>query len=297
MRLISRPVPGPPLLWYAAGMVIDRTIAFIGAGNMASAIIRGLIGTGTMTPGRILASDLDAKRLEHLSATLDIRVAHDNAAAVHEAAVVVLAVKPQTFPQVLPVVSAALDRDSLVISIAAGISTRIIERALPEGSRVVRTMPNTPSLVGAGSTAVTGGRHATDADLELAETLFRSVGLVVRVPEEQIDAVTGLSGSGPAYVFAMIEALRDAGIAEGLPEETALALATQTVFGAARLLLEEAEPPEVLRQRVTSPGGTTRAGLDALASAGFATALRGAVRAATRRSVELGKIAESANEP
>jgi pyrroline-5-carboxylate reductase len=227
-----------------------------------------------------------------LASELGIRTQSDNAKAVREAGVVVLAVKPQVFDQVLPGVAAALGTDTLVISIAAGISTGIIERAFPSGSRVVRSMPNTPALVGAGATAIAGGSHATDRDLELAEILFRSVGISVRVPETQIDAVTGLSGSGPAYVFAMIEALRDAGAREGLPEDTALQLASQTVFGAARLLLDEKESPEVLRERVTSPGGTTRAGLEALARAGFAEAIQGAVRAATRRSVELGKIAE-----
>jgi pyrroline-5-carboxylate reductase len=276
-------------------MAIDRTIGFIGAGNMASAIIRGLIGTGTLPAQRILAADPDAKRLGTLESELGVRVSADNVHVVRESDVVVLATKPQTFPQVLPLVSGALSPDTLVISIAAGISTRLIEHAFPEGMRVVRTMPNTPALVGAGATAIAGGTHATDGDLDLAETLFRSVGLAVRVPEAQIDAVTGLSGSGPAYVFSMIEALRDAGTGEGLPEETALRLASQTVFGAARLLLEEGEPPEVLRQRVTSPGGTTRAGLDALDAAGFADALRAAVRAATRRSEELGKIAEGSD--
>lgn len=282
-------------VWYASCMGVDRTIAFIGAGNMASAIIRGLISEGTVSAKQIVAADPDESRLEALASELGIRVTGDNPRAVHQADAVVLAVKPQTFHQVLPVVSPALKLDTVVISIAAGISTRLLERAFPEGIRVVRTMPNTPALVGAGATAIAGGTHATEADLELAETLFRSVGIAVRVPEEQIDAVTGLSGSGPAYVFAMVEALRDAGAAEGLPEAMALQLASQTVLGAARLLLEEGESPEVLRQRVTSPGGTTRAGLDALDAAGFADALRGAVRAATRRSAELGKIAEAAD--
>ena len=274
------------------GMSVEHTIVFVGAGNMAGALIRGLIGTGTVPADRIIAADPDQDRLGALEAELEIRVTSDNAEAVKDATVVVLAIKPQVFAQVLPGLSAALPPDALLISIAAGISTRIIERSFPDGSRVVRTMPNTPALVGAGASAIAGGTHATDDDLELAETLFRSVGIAVRVPEEQIDAVTGLSGSGPAYVFAMIEALRDAGAREGLPEETALQLAAQTVFGAARLLLDEKEAPEVLRDRVTSPGGTTRAGLDALAAAGFADAIMGAVRAATRRSVELGKIAE-----
>lgn len=277
-------------------MAIERTIGFVGAGNMASAIIRGLIGKGTVSASRIVAADPDEERLRALATDLGVRVTADNNKAIRDAEVVVLATKPQTFPPILSVVSAALSPQTLVISIAAGISTRFIERALPAGARVVRTMPNTPALIGAGATAIARGSHATDADLALAETLFRSVGIAVRVPEEQIDAVTGLSGSGPAYVFAMIEALRDAGAAEGLPEETSLRLATQTVLGAARLLIEEGESPEVLRQRVTSPGGTTRAGLDALEAAGFADALRGAVRAATRRSVELGKIAEDDDE-
>jgi len=274
------------------GMSVEHTIVFVGAGNMAGALIRGLIGTGTVPADRIIAADPDQDRLRALEAELEIRVTSDNAEAVKDATVVVLAIKPQVFAQVLPGLSGALPADALLISIAAGISTRIIERSFPDGSRVVRTMPNTPALVGAGASAIAGGTHATDDDLELTETLFRSVGIAVRVPEKQIDAVTGLSGSGPAYVFAMIEALRDAGAREGLPEETALQLAAQTVFGAARLLLDEKEAPEVLRDRVTSPGGTTRAGLDALAAAGFADAIMGAVRAATRRSVELGKIAE-----
>ena len=274
------------------GMSVEHTIVFVGAGNMAGALIRGLIGTGTVPADRIIAADPDQDRLRALEAELEIRVTSDNAEAVKDATVVVLAIKPQVFAQVLPGLSGALPADALLISIAAGISTRIIERSFPDGSRVVRTMPNTPALVGAGASAIAGGTHATDDDLELAETLFRSVGIAVRVPEKQIDAVTVLSGSGPAYVFAMIEALRDAGAREGLPEETALQLAAQTVFGAARLLLDEKEAPEVLRDRVTSPGGTTRAGLDALAAAGFADAIMGAVRAATRRSVELGKIAE-----
>jgi len=274
------------------GMSVEHTIVFVGAGNMAGALIRGLIGTGTVPADRIIAADPDQDRLRALEAELEIRVTSDNAEAVKDATVVVLAIKPQVFAQVLPGLSGALPADALLISIAAGISTRIIERSFPDGSRVVRTMPNTPALVGAGASAIAGGTHATDDDLELAETLFRSVGIAVRVPEKQIDAVTGLSGSGPAYVFAMIEALRDAGAREGLPEETALQLAAQTVFGAARLLLDEKEAPEVLRDRVTSPGGTTRAGLDALAAAGFADAIMGAVRAATRRSVELGKIAQ-----
>ena len=274
------------------GMALERSIAFIGAGNMAGALIRGLLGTNTVAPERIVASDVDTARLEVLGSELGIRTSTDNAEAVRGADVVVLATKPQVLAQALPGVAAALEPDALLISIAAGVSSKLIERLSPEGARVVRTMPNTPALVGAGATAIAAGTHATPSDLDLAETLFRSVGVCVRVPEAQIDAVTGLSGSGPAYVFATIEALRDAGVREGLEEELALTLASQTVYGAARLLLEQDESPATLRERVTSPGGTTRAGLDALASAGFAETIAGAVRAATRRSVELREIAE-----
>jgi len=276
-----------------AGMLVDQTVAFIGAGNMAGALIRGLIGTGTVAADRIIAADPDQARLEALRSELGIRTVENNPEALAGATVVVLAIKPQVFPRAIPSLGTALRPKTLVVSIAAGISTKIIERALPAGTRVVRTMPNTPALVGAGATAIAAGAEATDADLGLTETLFRSVGLCVTVPEAQIDAVTGLSGSGPAYVFAMIEALRDAGASEGLTEETSLRLAAQTVLGAARLLVEQGGSPEALRERVTSPGGTTRAGLDALEASGFAQALAGAVRAATRRSNELREMAES----
>jgi pyrroline-5-carboxylate reductase len=265
-------------------------IAFIGAGNMAGALIRGLVDTSTCEADRILAADPDAARLDALRSTLGVRTTSDNAEALQRADIVILATKPQVFQELLPQIAEKLRPESLVISIAAGVSNSILEAALPRGTRVVRTMPNTPALVGAGATAISGGREASEEDLAIAERLFQSVGLTVRVPEAQMDAVTGLSGSGPAYVFAMIEALRDAGAREGLEQEVALKLATQTVFGAAKLLREQQESPEVLRERVTSPGGTTRAGLDALDAAGFAEIMAGAVRAATRRSVELRRM-------
>ena len=282
----------------SAGMSLDSTttIAFLGAGNMAGALIRGFIRTGTIEARQIVASDPDTARLETLASELGIRTASSNVSALTDADVVFLATKPQAFRLLLPDVEGALLADALVISIAAGISTSIIEGQLPGGTRVVRAMPNTPAHVGAGATAIARGANATDSDLDLAEQLFQSVGLVARVPEDQLDAVTALSGSGPAYVFAMIEALRDGAVREGLPEDMALELAAQTVRGAARLLIEGSDPPEVLRERVTSPGGTTRAGLDALEEAGFSEAIAGAVRAATRRSTELRKIAEGVNE-
>lgn len=266
----------------------DTRIAFVGAGNMAGALIRGLIDTKTVDPTRIIAADPDQPRLDSLQSELSIRVTPRNDTAVESANVVILATKPQMFGQVLPSFASSLQPGAVVISIAAGISTGVIEGMLPNGTHVVRTMPNTPALVGAGATAVAAGTHASDEDLTMAQKLFESVGIVVKVPESQIDAVTGLSGSGPAYVFAMIEALRDAGAREGLPEATALQLASQTVLGAARLLVERDEAPESLRQKVTSPGGTTLAGLQALDANGFRDAVHSAVRAATHRSTELG---------
>ena len=270
----------------------DLTIAFIGAGNMAQALIQGLIATERLAAQRIVASDPDKGRLGNLRSELSVRVTSNNREAVADADVVVLATKPQVLSLVLEELAPVLPPDALVISIAAGVPTRKIQGALTEGVRVVRTMPNTPALVGAGATAIAAGLHATEEDMVLTQRLFESVGIVVRVLESHLDAVTGLSGSGPAYVFSMIEALRDAGVREGLSEPIALRLAAQTVQGAARLLLESGEPPETLRERVTSPGGTTLAGLQALQEQGFHDAVAGAVRAATRRSSELGKITE-----
>ncbi|MEM7435902.1 MAG: pyrroline-5-carboxylate reductase [Myxococcota bacterium] len=268
----------------------DLSLTFVGAGNMAGALIRGLVSTGTVAASQIAAADPDGARLESLASELGIRVTSDNETAVKQASVVVLATKPQMFAGVLPRLADAIRDDALVISIAAGMSTASIEAALRPTTRVVRTMPNTPALVGRGATAVAGGAHASDDDLALTTRLFESVGLVVRVPEARIDAVTGVSGSGPAYVFAMIEALRDAGTREGLAPDTALMLAAHTVRGAAELLIDREEPPEMLRRKVTSPGGTTLAGLQALDKEGFREAVHAAVRAATRRSEELGQI-------
>lgn len=270
-------------------MHLDQTFGFIGAGHMASALIHGLVQRKVVVANQIIASDPDPDRLSALREELHVRTASENRAAIHAADCVVLAIKPQVFDAVLPEVAVAIDPATLVISIAAGVTTQRIEAALPAGTRVIRSMPNTPALVAAGATAIAAGTHATARDQDLAEALFESVGIVARVPEHQMDAVTGLSGSGPAYVFAMIECLRDAGAAVGLPADTAEELAAQTVFGAARLLLERGLRPETLREQVTSPGGTTLAGLRALESGGFAEAVANAVRAATKRSTELDR--------
>jgi pyrroline-5-carboxylate reductase len=272
-------------------MTLSQRIAFIGAGNMASALIQGLLGANTCTPERIVATDVRGEALATLAERHRIRTAADNAAAVRDADVVVLATKPQVFDTLLPELAAHVDASKLVLSIAAGVSTAVIERQLGAGVRVVRAMPNTPALVRTGATAIAAGRHAGPQDMELAETVFRSVGIVERVPEALMDAVTGLSGSGPAYVFLMIEALTAAGVGQGLPEKTAAALVVQTVLGAARLLQQSGETPEALRRKVTSRGGTTAAGIERFEQGGFRDLIADAVRRATERGAELGALA------
>ena len=202
----------------------------------------------------------------------------------------VLAIKPQLVPSVVPELAGTVTAEHLVVSILAGTATATLERLFGGAARVVRAMPNTPALVGCGATAICAGRHATAADLETAGALFRSVGTVCTVNEGQMDAVTGLSGSGPAYVFTVIEALADGGVKEGLPREVALELATRTVLGAARLVAESGEEPAVLRAKVCSPGGTTLAGLTALEDGGLRATLIEAVARATDGRKSWGKV-------
>ncbi len=273
-------------------MSAPSRIAFVGAGNMAGALIRGLVASGAYPASAITASDVRPEALAALRAAHGIATTANNRDAVREADVVVLAVKPQVIHDALDDLAAALHADALVLSIAAGVPTATIESRLAPNARVVRAMPNTPALVGAGATALCPGAHATHADLDIAEALFRAVGIVVRVEEAQMDAVTALSGSGPAYVFMMIEALVDAGVKVGLGRDIAATLAAETVFGAAKLLRDTGEAPEALRAKVTSPGGTTAAGLAALEERGFHDALFAAVERATARGRELGETAK-----
>ena len=270
-------------------MVIDKKIAFLGGGNMAEALVKGLIAAGTVTPERILVTDLSPDRLEHLRKTYGIFMHKSNVDAALEAGVIVLSVKPPVIEKVLGEIATAVDDKKLVISIAAGIAIAKIERALRDGSRVVRAMPNTPALVLAGAAALAGGKNATVDDLAVAQNIFNSVGRSVVVDEKLMDAVTGLSGSGPAYVFMIIDALSDAGVKAGLPRQLALELAAQTVYGAAKMVLETKEHPGKLRDMVTSPGGTTIEGLHALEKGKLRATLMNAVEAATERSKELGK--------
>jgi pyrroline-5-carboxylate reductase len=270
-------------------MSIDKKIAFLGGGNMAEALIKGLIAAGTARPDQITATDISADRLGYLKKTYGIIIQQGNLEAARGAGIVLLSVKPQVIERVMHEISAAADDKKLVISIAAGVTIAKIEAALGGRARVVRVMPNTPALVLAGAAALAAGKNATPDDLALAQGIFNSVGRSVVVEEKLMDAVTGLSGSGPAYVFTIIDALSDAGVKEGLPRQLALELAAQTVYGAAKMVLETKEHPGKLRDMVTSPGGTTIEGLHALEKGKLRATLMNAVEAATARSKELGK--------
>lgn len=265
-----------------------RRLGFVGAGNMSEALIKGLLHGRVLGADRIVASDVKAERLEHLRQRHGIGTTHDNHALVRDVDVLVLAVKPQSIDKVLTEIGRDVRPDQLVISIAAGVPIEALEGRLPAGSRVVRAMPNTPATVQAGATAIAGGAHAHDEDLGVARELFEAVGRVVVLDEAQLDAVTGLSGSGPAYVMLIIEALADGGVKVGLHRDTALLLAAQTVFGSASLLLETGEHPGRLKDMVTSPGGTAIAGLHTLESGALRKTLIDAVEAASKRAAQLG---------
>lgn len=256
---------------------------------MTRALLRGAIERGGVAVDRLGATDLSVEALERVRAELGIQAFASNAAAAEWGDVLVLAVKPQVMATVLAEIAGSVRAEQLVISIAAGVPTGTIEAALPHGTRVVRAMPNTPAIVGEGATAIAPGAEASDADLAQAEALFGSVGSVVRTAEGAMDAVTGLSGSGPAYAFIAIEALSDAGVHAGLTREVSTRLAAQTLLGAAKLVLESGEHPARLKDMVTSPAGTTIAGVAALEQAGFRHALIAAVEAAVARSRELGR--------
>lgn len=263
---------------------LPESVGTIGAGNMAEAILRGLLRAG-MRPEQLLAADPDATRRAHLETELAIRVVEDNAEIARSCEVVVIAVKPSVVESALRDLPGG--EGPLYVSIAAGRSSASLRAALPAGARVARAMPNTPALISAGISALAQDSGASEEDLVRAESVLGAIGRVLRVPESQMDAVTGLSGSGPAYVCLFVEALSEAGVREGLPVAAAQELALETVLGAARLIRESGEPPAMLRDRVTSPGGTTVAGLAALKERGFREALLAAVHAASARSREL----------
>lgn len=268
-------------------MTIERTIGFIGAGNMAEAMIRGLLRGKDFAPADVRASGPREERMRELREAYGIETTTDNKVPA-SAQIVVLSVKPQILSRVLDEVADTISSEALVISIAAGVPVAAIQARLAPGTRVVRAMPNTPALVDAGATAIAGGEHASEKDLADAKRIFDAIGITVILEESQLDAVTGLSGSGPAYVFLILEALSDGGVKVGLSRRTAQLLAAQTVFGSAKLLIETNEHPGRLKDMVTSPGGTAITGLHTLEHGGVRTTLMNAVEAATRRSRELG---------
>jgi pyrroline-5-carboxylate reductase len=271
----------------------DKKIGFVGAGNMAGALIKGLLHSGTVGPAQIQASDVREERLAELANEHGIGTTKDNAQLAAWSDVVVLAVKPQVIDKVMVPIARTLRSHALLVSIAAGVPIESLESRLPAETRVVRTMPNTAAIALAGATAIAPGSHASEEDVRLARQLFEATGRVVVLEESLLDAVTGLSGSGPAYVMLMIEALADGGVKVGLHRETALLLAAQTVYGSAKLLLETGEHPGRIKDTVTSPGGTAIAGLHTLEAGGLRRTLIDAVETATRRSIELGeKMAE-----
>ena len=268
-----------------------KKVAFIGAGNMAEAIIRGLLKADVVAAPDILATGRRQERIDDLNRLYGLTVTLDNSAAAKQADVVVLCVKPQILEKVLAEIAGSISQDALVISVSAGITMAQIGAHLSEQARICRSMPNMPSVVGAGAAALACGKHLTDEDKQMAHELFESCGLAVELHEESLlDAATGLSGSGPAYVFMIIEALSDAGVKVGLNRRQAQKLAAQTVLGSAQLVIETGEHPGVLKDRVTSPGGTAIAGLHTLEEGGLRTTLINAVVAATARSRELATI-------
>lgn len=261
----------------------------LGAGNMAGALIRGLLASKSVTAEQIVASDVRADHLRELEAEYGIKTFTDNTKLAAWANLVVLAVKPQVIDRVLDQMADKFAPDTLLVSIAAGVPLRSLEARLPAHVRVVRAMPNTAAIALAGATGIAPGSRATQDDIDVTQALFASIGRSVVLDESLIDAVTGLSGSGPAYVMVMIEALADGGVKVGLHRDTALLLAAQTVYGSAKLLLETGEHPGRLKDMVTSPGGTAIAGLHTLESGGVRRTLIDAVEAATKRAIELGE--------
>jgi len=270
-------------------MAIDQKIAFLGGGNMAEALIKGMLSAGVAKADQIFVSDVSNERLEHLNKTYGIVIQRSNRDAAAQAGIILLSVKPQIIDVVLSKIEPVANHEKLVISIAAGVTIARIEKMLTNKPRVIRVMPNTPALVLSGAAGLAAGTTSTVTDMMTAQQIFGAVGRALVVEEKLMDAVTGLSGSGPAYVFTIIEALADAGVKAGIPREVALELSAQTVYGAAKMVLETHEHPGRLREKVTSPGGTTVEGLHALEKGKLRETLMNAVEAAAARSRELGK--------
>jgi pyrroline-5-carboxylate reductase len=270
-------------------MFNDLTIGFLGGGNMGEAMIKGLIGASLFKAGQIHVFDVSVPRMEHLSTTYGIQLSPDVGPLAKSSRLIVLAVKPQVMPVALRELRPHLSHHPLVISIAAGVPIATLTQGLDSGARIIRVMPNAPALVLEGASALARGPGVTDVDMAQAMALFQAIGKAIEVDEGMLDAVTGLSGSGPGYILLVLESLIDAGVLMGLPRQVARELVLQTAVGTARMAQEMGKHPAELKDLITSPGGTTIRGLRILEDRGVRGALINAVEAATLRSVELGK--------
>ena len=264
-------------------------LAIIGGGKMGEALIGGLTQSGWAKGEQIVVSEIHAARRDVLHDTYGVATTGDSAAAVEGADAVLLAVKPQDMDEVLATIAPAVRPEQLVITIAAGIPIRVLERHLAEGVPVVRAMPNTPALLREGAAGIAGGTHATQEHMAHADEILSAVSKIVHLPEKYLDAVTGVSGTGPAYVYFLAESLIEAAVGVGLPRDVAVELSIQTLLGSARMLRESGRHPVELREEVTSPGGTTVAAMSVLEHRGVRSAFLDAVRAATQRSQELAE--------
>ena len=272
-------------------MLNNKNICFIGTGNMGEALVSGLIASHSAKPEKIVCTDISDKKLKAIETKYRVRTTKNNIEAIQASEIIVFAVKPQILASVLKETADALDMTKVIISIAAGVPLAAIESCLNKELRLIRVMPNIAAFVKESATAIAAGKNATETDIQLAKAIFDSVGKSVFIEENILmDAITGLSGSGPAYIFLMVDALADAGVKMGLSRQDALFLSMQTVLGSAKLLLETEEHPGQLKDRVTSPGGTAIAGIHTLEKGGLRTTLINAVEAATNRSRELGKM-------
>lgn len=272
-------------------MLNDKIIAILGAGNMGDALVSGLIGSKSSAPQNIICTDVRQNMLDEIESKYKVRVTENNLEAVDDADIIIYAVKPQILSAVLIETAPKLNMSKLVISIAAGVPLAAMETCVQKDLRLIRVMPNIAAAVKEAATAIAAGEHATQEDISLAMEIFNSIGKCIFLKENYLmDATTGLSGSGPAYIFLIVDALADAGVKVGLSRQDSLFLAAQTVLGAAKLLIETQEHPSQLKDKVTSPGGTAIAGLATLESGGLRTTLINAVEAATNRSKELGEM-------
>lgn len=272
-------------------MLKDKTISIIGTGNMGEALVSGLISSKSTAAENIICTDIREDQLESVKEKYGVAVTTNNLDAVKASEIIIYAVKPQIIAPVLVETASKLDMSKLIISIAAGVSLAAIESCLNKKLRLIRVMPNIAAFVKESATVVAAGKNASQDDVKMAMAIFDSMGKTIFLKENILmDAVTGLSGSGPAYIFLIVDALADGGVKVGLARQDALFLATQTVLGAAKLLMETKEHPGKLKDMVTSPGGTAIAGIHTLEKGGLRTTLINAVEVATQRSRELGEI-------